>query len=59
MSLRMPDWLSQSHASYVLAAYGVAAGGWLGLFLLSLRSSSRRRREWQKLEMDRPRGNQG
>ena len=52
----MMDWLQNPRATYVLAAYGVAAIGLIGLLLVSLCATRCKRKEWQELQQKRGRG---
>jgi heme exporter protein CcmD len=49
----MPDWLQNPHASFVVAAYGVALAGLFALLFFSWRSNRCRWKEWQKLQEKR------
>ena len=51
-ALMMLDWIANSQAGYVLAAYGIAAVALIGLALASWREFRRLAKEWRALSTD-------
>jgi len=49
MNGRMPEWIHNTHAGYVLAAYAVAAVALIGLLAWSLCEHRAAAKEWRKL----------
>jgi hypothetical protein len=49
----MPDWLNNPEASYVLAAYSIAAGALLGLLIVSRLAARKRSAEWSAIRQKR------
>ncbi len=50
MGNAMPDWLQNSHADYVMAAYGIAVVALIALGIASLLDANRAKKQWQKLQ---------
>jgi len=44
------NWLSDPQSGYIIAAYGVAASGLLGLLLVSLLDYRRSQTKWRRLQ---------
>lgn len=50
----MPDWINNTHADFVIAAYATAFVALMGLMLASFCEYKRRVKEWQSLPARRP-----